>query len=203
MYSTGLVLPDLARGFVKLPGKLKDFDYGDFEPLATGCQQHYAADKIFHASAFFEWGTHVCTEAVKQTPFESKVERRWFIGHILFELLLDRILMRHKPSVANDFYSQLNALDQTKLLQFISLHEHNNKDNFLKFYAHFRKVAYIKNYTDNNLFAYSLSRIILKVGLPALTLSDKIILQECFCGLENNEFKNAQQILTELKEVFK
>jgi hypothetical protein len=203
MYTAGLVLPDLTRGFVKNLGKLKEHDYGIYEPLAAGCLQHYSADKIFHGSAFFEWGTHACVEAVKRMRFESEVARKWFIGHILFELLVDRILVRHKPSVASDFYAQLNTLDQTELNQFISLHEHTNKDSFLKFYVHFRKVAYIKNYTDNNLFAYSLSRIILKAGLPALTLTDKMVLQECVWELEENEFKNAQQLLIELKEVFK
>ncbi|OYU94749.1 MAG: hypothetical protein CFE21_13745 [Bacteroidetes bacterium B1(2017)] len=203
LYSTGLVLPDLARGFVKHPGKLENTNYAHLLDLALGCRQHYLADKVFHGSEFFTWGTHQCTEVVKQAKFETQVERRWFIGHILFELLLDRILVRHQPQVAIDFYENLRLLQANELNEFISLHEHKEKDRFLKFFEHFRKAAYIHNYPDNNLFAFSLSRIIIRAGLPELSHADKIVLQECVWQLEANQFKNAQGILIELKEVFK
>ena len=202
-YTSGLIFPDLARGFVKKPGNLTLESYAHLEDFAKGCQQHYAADKIFHASAFFHWGTQQCTQMVKAAQFESEVQRRWFIGHILFELLLDRILVRHQPKVAIDFYENLQKLEQNHLQEFISLHDHKEKDRFLRFFEHFRIASYIKNYTDNNLFAYSLSRIMMKAGLPQLTLIDKVVLQECVLELENSAFKNVQQILLELKEVFK
>jgi hypothetical protein len=203
LFSTGLVFPDLARGFGKQIGKLELNQYGSLSELALGCKHHYQADKIFHSSSFFEWGTQACINQLKQAQFDTQVERKWFIGHILFELLLDRILVRHQPQVAHDFYTQLNLVSQSQLDDFISLHSFQEKDRFLKFYAHFRKAAYIRNYTDNNLFAFSLSRIILRAGLPALSLADKVVLQECVLNLENKEFKNAQSILFELKEVFK
>ncbi len=202
-YTSGLIFPDLARGFVKKPGILPLPSYLHLEDFAKGCQQHYAADKIFHASDFFHWGTHQCTQIVKSAQFESDVQRRWFIGHILFELLLDRILVRHRPKVASDFYENLLKLDHLHLEEFISLHEHKEKDRFLRFFEHFRIASYIKNYPDNNLFAFSLSRIIMKAGLPQLTLIDKLVLQECVLELENSAFKNVQGILQELKEVFK
>ena len=202
-YTSGLIFPDLARGFVKKPGNLPLESYAHLKDFAKGCQQHYAADKIFHSSEFFHWGTNQCTEVVKAASFESDVQRRWFIGHILFELLLDRILVRHQPKVAIDFYENLQNLDQIHLLEFISLHEHKEKDRFLRFFEHFRIASYINNYPNNNLFAYSLSRIIMKAGLPELTLTDKVVLQECVLELENSAFKNVQRILLELKEVFR
>ena len=41
-----------------------------------------------------------------------------------------------------------------------------------------------------------------KAGLPELSLSNKIVLQECVWELENNDFKNVQSVLFQLKEVF-
>lgn len=203
LYTLGLVFPDLSRGFVSAAGK-KDLPlHPHLDPLVLGCRKHYEADKIFHACTFFEEGSHLCVEVLKKARFETEVPRRWFIGHILFELLLDRILVRHQPQVCIDFYNDLNALNREDLKEFIGLHAHKDQERFLKFFEHFCKAAYIRNYPDNNLFAFSLSRIILKAGLPALSLTDKIVLQECVWELEETRFKESQGVLFELKEVFK
>jgi hypothetical protein len=118
-------------------------------------------------------------------------------------MLLDRILIRHKNQVGKDFYDDLNRVEIQSILTFIQLHPNKESERFIRFFEHFRKAAYIRNYTDNNLFAFSLSRIMMKAGLPELSLSNKIVVQECVWELEENAFKNAQSILFELKEVFK
>ncbi|MFY8189778.1 MAG: hypothetical protein ACOVK9_02345 [Bacteroidia bacterium] len=203
LYSVGLIFPDLSRGFVKLPGKLSATDYAYLLPIAEGCLQHYRADKQFHGSKFFEWGSHECSQVLKSAAFEGSVERRWFISHILFELLLDRLLVNHQPQVGIDFYADIRAVSLQELKDFIVLHPHQDYDKFLHFFEHFRRAAYIQNYPDNNLFAFSLSRIMKKAGLPELSHTNKIVLQECVWNLEDNAFKNVQGILQELKEVFK
>jgi hypothetical protein len=202
-YSLGLIFPDLSRGFVKLPGKLESSVYGNLHAMAAGCMQHYQADKQFHASPFFEWGTHTCTQMLNNAKFTETVNRRWFMGHVLFEMLLDRLLINHQPQVGIDFYADLQELSLKDMQQFVSFHQHNDYDRFLRFFEHFRSVAYIQNYPDNNLFAFSLSRIMKKAGLAELSLPDKIVLQECVWDLESNAFKNVQSVLFELKEVFK
>lgn len=203
LYTLGLVFPDLSRGFVSAPGKKELNQHPHLQDLVRGCRKHYEADKIFHGSHFFEEGAAVCVDVLKKARFDTDVQRRWFIGHILFELLIDRILVRHIPKVSDEFYADLNALNRADLKEFIQLHPHKDLERFLKFFEHFCKAAYIRNYPDNNLFAFSLSRIILKAGLPALSLADKIVLQECVWELEANRFKDAQTVLFELKEVFK
>ncbi len=203
LYSLGLVFPDLSRGFVKKPGVLNNSDYGSLSPLALGCQKHYEADKIFHGSPFFKWGTETCIEVLKKAKFQDQVDRRWFIGHVLFEMLLDRLLIRHNTQVGSDFYNDLNAVEIQDIQRFIDFHSNKETDRFLRFFEHFRKAAYIRNYPDNNLFAFSLSRIMMKAGLPELSLANKIVIQECVWDLEGDAFKNAQSILFELKDVFK
>jgi hypothetical protein len=63
-------------------------------------------------------------------------------------------------------------------------------------------VGYIANYPDNNLFAYSLSRVLMRAGLPALSFADKQILMEGVQELESGFFANRQALLYELKNVF-
>jgi hypothetical protein len=140
---------------------------------------------------------------LNKAKFTETVNRRWFMGHVLFEMLLDRLLINHQPQVGIDFYADLQELRLNDMQQFVSFHQHNDYDRFLRFFEHFRSVAYIQNYPDNNLFAFSLSRIMKKAGLAELSLPDKIVLQECVWDLESNAFKNVQSVLFELKEVFK
>lgn len=203
LYSLGLIFPDISRGFVKHPGKFSLQEYLELSPLAEGCLQHYEADKQFHSSAFFDWGTKICIEELKKSPFEGSVERRWFMGHVLFEMVLDRILIRHKPKVGSDFYSELGEINQQHVKKFMILHDAVEIEKFLIFFEHFRRAAYIKNYTDNNLFAFSFSRIMKKAGLPELSFANKIVLQECVWELEKTAFRNAQELLFELKDTVK
>ena len=204
-YHLGLILPDISRGLVKGLGRHTALGNESefFINLNEGCSKHLAADKRFHASHFFEEGSAKCLEKVKQLPFQETIHRKWFIGHILFEMLLDRLLVQHVPIVAPRFYSYMRQIEETKLADFMNSHNCIDTVRFLRNFEHFRKVGYIANYPDNNLFAFSLSRIILKAGLPALSLTDKIVLQECVWELEANRFKESQGVLFELKEVFK
>ncbi len=201
-YNLGLILPDLGRGFVKTFKNCPVTNDIDFEQMLTGCLQHYEADKVFHASAFFEWGSDICIEALKAAQFEEEVDRRWFIGHVLFEMLVDRILVRHKPSVILDFYNNLLLADPQKVLNFFNLNQAKESERFLQNFVHFRKVQYIKNYPDNNLFVYSLSRVLMRAHLPPLSIGDRLVMQQCLLELENSEFKRVDELFLKLKSVF-
>ena len=195
-------MPDLGRGFVKSFKQTSSIDDFEFQNLYAGCSKHYEADKIFHASEFFKWGSKVCVDLLKVTPFQELVERRWFIGHVLFEMLLDRILVRHKPKVLSDFYENLNLADTQTLQKFFILNHSVDIEKFMNFFIHFRRVGYIKNYTDNNLFVYSLNRLFMRAKLPPLSLYDQVLMQECLLFLEDTEFKRVDELLLRLKQVF-
>ncbi len=197
-YHLGLVLPDLARG------QIKGLNKADFKKdnLLRGCYKHLQADKRFHHSHFFEVGSKQCIEFIKKLPFTNTIERKWFIGHVLFEMLLDRLLVQHFNDVAPSFYTQLKTIDEQLLNNFLV--EFNCPDiaRFMKGFNHFRTAAYIANYPDNNLFAYSLSRVMKRVGLPELSFSDKVVLMEGIEEIENTMFVNRQKLFLELKNIF-
>ena len=203
-YHLGLILPDISRGLVKGLGRHTALGNESefFINLNEGCCKHLAADKRFHASHFFEEGSAKCLDMVKQLPFQETIHRKWFIGHILFEMLLDRLLVQHLPIVAPRFYSYMNQIEETKLADFMNSHNCIDTVRFLRNFEHFRKVGYIANYPDNNLFAYSLSRVLMRAGLPALSFADKQILMEGVQELESGFFANRQALLYELKNVF-
>lgn len=197
-YHLGLVLPDLARGQIKGLNKA-DFNKNN---LLRGCKKHLIADKRFHHASFFELGSKQCIELIKKLPFTNTVERKWFIGHVLFEMLLDRLLVQHYPKVAPSFYDQLNQVDESILKNFLFEFGCIDPTRFMKGFNHFRLAAYIGNYPDNNLFAYSLSRVMKRVGLPELSFSDKVVLMEGIEEIENTMFVNRQELFLELKNIF-
>ena len=201
-YNAGLIMPDLARGFVKSFKNKVLYVGSDLQALHIGCLQHYNADKTFHASEFFEWGSHLCTAAVKKLIFKGEVERRWFIGHVLFEMFLDKLLVQHKKQVYIDFYESLNQTDLLVLKEFLDLNTASNSDKLLQNFNHFRSVQYIINYTNTNLFVFSLSRVLIRAGLKPLSFYDKMILEECVLKLEDTEFRDVYTILLKLKQVF-
>lgn len=203
-YHLGLILPDISRSLVKGLGRHKSLgiETAFFIDLNEGCSRHLAADKRFHASPFFEHGSAQCLEMVKQLPFQETIHRKWFIGHILFEMLLDRLLVQHVQTVAPRFYSFMRQIDESKLADFMNHHNCTDTARFLRNFEHFRKVGYIAKYPDNNLFAYSLSRVLMSAGLPSLSFGDKQILMEGVQELESGFFANRQALLYELKNVF-
>ncbi|MDP1727761.1 MAG: hypothetical protein Q8M15_13330 [Bacteroidota bacterium] len=202
-FNTGLILPDLARGFVK-SFKPRMFEKSEeMESLYQGCMQHYEADKIFHSSEFFNWGTQICIEELKQAKFQSAVERRWFIGHVMFEMFLDRVLVNHKKQVSHDFYDSLQLVNDQILNDFLKMNHARESEKLLHYFNHFRRVRYIINYSDNNLFVFSLSRVLVRAGLEGLSFYDKLILEESMSKLENGVFKDIYSLLLRLKQVFK
>jgi hypothetical protein len=203
-YHLGLILPDISRGLVKGLGRHPTLIIENefFMDLNEGCRKHLAADKRFHASPFFEHGSAQCLEMIKQLPFQEIIHRKWFIGHILFEMLLDRLLVQHITIVAPRFYNYMRQIEENKLADFMNHHNCSDTVRFLRNFEHFRKVGYIANYPDNNLFAYSLSRVLMRAGLPPLSFADKQILMEGVQQLESRFFANRQALLYELKNVF-
>ncbi len=133
-YNTGLILPDLARGFVKSFKATLPEPNLELQALHAGCLQHYQADKIFHSSDFFKWGTQICIEELKQAKFHELVERRWFIGHVLFEMMLDRVLVQHKKQVLFDFYEQLLRVDDDVLKVFLQLNQSSEIEKLLQYF---------------------------------------------------------------------
>lgn len=175
-----------------MPNEIKDSPI--FQSIFEGAHRHLNADKRFHGSPFFQYYAEKCTDLVKQISFFEEVNRRWFIGHILFEMLLDRLLVQHFPTVAPFFYQELRKIKNEDFIQFIKAFGAKEPERVWTGFEHFRQAGYIANYPDNNLFAYSLSRVLMRVGLPPLSFADRCLLIEGVETLERTVFANRQQV---------
>lgn len=120
----------------------------------------------------------------------------------MFELLLDRTFVKKYPGYVDAFYIDLNAISDEELLPFLHYYGMTDSAQFMNFFNHFRGVQYIYQYADNNKFLYSLSRIMMRVGISELGESDGQILLNIILQLEETIFAKPEELLKELKTVF-
>jgi hypothetical protein len=200
-YNAALIYPDITKKWIKKISSpqisnpsLSDFYSGSF--------QHYISDQKFHSSTFFKELNATINEHLKNVAFNLPLNRKWFISHILTELLIDRQLVILNRGWVDAFYEAHINVKLSALTSF--LHEQNLNDTkgFLQFYGHFRDAQYIYYYTDNNKFLYSLSRIMQRGGIGSLTEVDNHILLDFILKMEKNYFSNPEHIYHALKKVF-
>jgi hypothetical protein len=201
-FNLGLILPDLARGSIK---KFKELN-GDFsinhEQMLNGCFAHLEDDKKFHSSNFFETGTSICIDAIKSNADLKNIERKWFLGHILFEMMMDRLLIRHYHGIGKQFYADLNLIDISELDSFFKNQGLLETERLCRMFNHFREAGYILNYTDNNLFGYSLTRVMMRAGLPEISFHERRDLLKSVLDLEENWFGEVYSRIFEMKQIF-
>lgn len=198
-YNTGLLLPDVTRKQV-----VKFTLHEHYTPVQLqyfeGCQAHYRADKYFHGSAFFKRVLDHSNRIINESPFSAAVQRKWFLAHIMGELVIDRILVKHYPEELKGFYTSLDSIDDHELDLFLRLNGMEKTEAFFENFAHFRKVQFIYYYTDNNKFVYSLNRIMIKAGVGALTEPDQKVLEQAALKLEQILSENVNGLVEQLIE---
>ncbi|MES2690651.1 MAG: hypothetical protein V4658_09630 [Bacteroidota bacterium] len=182
-YNTGLLLPDITRKQVA-KFTLKESYTPLQQQFYEGCEAHYRGDKYFHSSPFFKMVLDHSNRLINESPFSDSVQRKWFLAHILGELMIDRILVKNYPEQLEGFYDSLNRADDNELADFLRLNGMEKIEVFFDFFNHFRKVQYIYYYADNNKFVYSLNRIMIQAGVGALTESDQDVLLNTTLKLE-------------------
>lgn len=199
-FNTGLLLPDITRGYLKsLKREVLNTD-ATSENFYQGCLAHYRADKFFHGSSFFTNLLALTNTFFNEASFSPALNRKWFLAHITAELLIDRQLINQRPDLLDEFYLSLQSINDNDLLIFLNLHEIQDSSSFFEFFNHFRKVQYIRYYTNNNKFVYSLNRIMIRAGVGSMSDSDLLILQELCVQLESHMLIQNTDLIGKLKQ---
>ena len=199
-FNTGLLLPDITRGKIKSFRQIQFFDTASNQNFFGGCAAHYHADKKFHASEFFNDILSQSSLIINKAKFNHDLNRKWFLAHILVELMLDRILVRLYPDTLDKFYKSLNSINDDDLATFLTLYGMKDIEEFFEFFNHFRKVQYIYYYTDNNKFVYSLNRIMIKAGVKPISDFNQKVLCDATLLLEEKLSENISSLIINLKQ---
>jgi len=201
-YNSALFIPDFARNYARcFQQNLSDLKPNELQ-LQLGCIAHLNADKLFHQSLFFKKYSEILNFELNNFDPLAHLNRKWFLSHIMFEMLIDRLLVKHFPSACHSFYSDLEAIDTKTLKEFVLRYSHKNIDQFMRNFKHFCEVKYLFAYTFNNSFVFSIARVYKQATTIDLSMSDRFYLKEFFYKVEQQYFYDPIIIIAELKQVF-
>jgi hypothetical protein len=128
--------------------------------------------------------------------------RKWFLSHIIFEMLIDRLLVKHFPSACHSFYSDLDAIDTKILEEFVLRYSYKNIDQFMRNFKHFCEVKYLFAYVFNDSFVFSIARVYKQATTIEMSMSDRFFIKEFIIKIEQQYFYDPIIIIAELKKVF-
>lgn len=173
-YNTGLVLPDFARSaagekHINIQLKFDKLKQPDFYNLNKGSKTHYSSDGFFHNCSFFKDSNQLFEDLFIEHSFPRDGQRLWFISHILFELVLDRVLIRQHRDKLDDFYASLGRVDLQVIIDFLALSGKDGTDAFTRFWNAFMQAKYLQYYLVDEKLIYSLNHILLRTRQPELS----------------------------------
>jgi hypothetical protein len=176
-YNLGLVLPDLVKSFCKTHLKPAErMVHPQMNALNQGSIIHLKADKLFHNSFYFT----ACEKHLSELV-DSKAQwpRKWFLNHLLCEILLDRIIIDKYPDICEQFYNDLSSTNQEQVALYLKLNGINNFQNFAIGLEKFVTAKFIFDYKHNEKILLALSRVYQRLGIDyEWTDYDKSLLLE-------------------------
>jgi hypothetical protein len=201
-FNSALFLPDFARNVARgFDQEITDLSANEIQ-LQLGCKAHLQADKLFHPSAFFKKYSDIVNHELQQFEPLAHINRKWFLAHILMEMMIDRLLVKFFPTVCHSFYHDLNQIDTKILHQFVLRFSNKSIEPFIKQFDHFCEVRYLFGYAVDDSFVYSVARVFKYGSGIEMTMSDKLFLKKLVNNLEQIHFNDPMIILAELKQVF-
>ena len=134
-----------------------------------GVMRHFEGDRIFHSSEFFHTETAIISRLLQQTFHAGEVDRSFFVAHIAFELILDKILIQTHEKLAADFYAHLERFPVSQHVEMAEWITQVKLPAYGGFLDKFFRKKYIYSYKDWDHVTYVLRRIMLGVGITSVS----------------------------------
>jgi hypothetical protein len=137
----------------------------------NGVLRHFEVDALFHNSAFFHDETAHISRLVRDTFPGFGFHRLFFVSHVLFELLLDKILIDQHPDLLPEYFRHFDQQPEyvTRLTQWVTRTEIPGYQNYYEKFVH-RKHLYL--YSDWKYVIYVLKRILQRVRVAKFSYLD-------------------------------
>lgn len=149
----GALLPDIAKraGVLIKPAQLAEVhpQYSDFK---DGIELHWKADQIFHNSELFAYGMELWKRHL-HPEIPKGISKTFFLYHLLFEMWLDRVLMKQQPGADQKMYIQLAKVSTDHLREFALEVLDDNNARLLKSFNGFQKRQFVSLYARPQAFA--------------------------------------------------
>jgi len=201
-FNLGLVMPEfmgmVKRGWKMRPSELPAPARENDAELMKGVQYHLRMDKVFHNSWFFRENTELIRNYLLANGINGPNFRLFFVSHIMLELLMDRVLVKCRRSVVEEFYAELSAIDLRQVRDFFQAEALVYHEAFDDFFHRFLTDRFIFRYADDKAFFQALNRIFQRAQQP--TFDDRQIqaLQDSLAFLDKLMSDNFEQLEIEL-----
>jgi len=146
---------------------LSEEDLGKITPpFLDGLNRHFFADGIFHTSPTFHASTKRISTMLEEYFPDLEVKRKFFVGHILLELLLDKVLINLNPGILESYYGHFEALQPFRDIQrSIEIAVGHPVPNYETYLTKFLRKKWLYAYADAEHIAWILKRILRRVRI--------------------------------------
>jgi len=181
----GTAMPDLLsvcdRGVRLRARHVEPFVADEHDPVrqfAAGVLQHLHDDRWFHKTRGFFEITGELTRLFRRHVSEDDRFRASFLGHIVTELLLDRVLHADHPGALDRYYTALECVDRSLVEETVNRMSRQQTRGLATFLGLFQGERFLYDYADSQRLLYRLNQVMSRVKLPALSPATLAVLEE-------------------------
>lgn len=167
--------------------------------LLDGIERHFEADRIFHSSPLFAKETGAISHALSERFQEGEVPRKYFIAHVLLELVLDKVLIEIYPDLLDTYYRHFEAAAPFLEVEIATSEICQNPlPNYSHFLQKFLENRYLYQYQRWDHIAYVLGRILRRVSIEERKFIEDPRFMVLVKDLESDLKKNYMQFFDEI-----
>ncbi len=180
LFFVGMSTPDLLSVFdrsIRLKAsRMRLLMENDASPeqvsFYNGILRHFEADALFHSSAFFKQETGMISQLMRETFPGHSLHRLFFVSHVLFELILDKILIERDSSLLPAYFEYFEAYPPAEVLALTQWITRNEIPGYGSFFEKFVGKKHLYLYTDWKYVIYVLKRILQRVKVSKFAYLD-------------------------------
>lgn len=190
-HNLGLILPDLL-GIYSRHFKIYDPDnhvVDSFESrqLMAGILKHFELDSIFHQSEFFLKHTTLIRYSLEELEITFLASKQHFLAHILLELIIDKVIIQRESQILENFYNDLDHIDQIKVKAFIKGKDEQFVNGFFEFFERFRTKRYLYSYTSEDAVIFLMNKVLERINLSIFNHeADLMKIRQCIIRSSQN-----------------
>jgi len=188
LYNFGLALPDLVnvsqRGWKTSKENTFYTSSNHVKEIWEGYQQHLIADAAFHNIPLFTTHSKRIRMELEKAGLSAPGVRLFFAAHVLLEMLIDRHIVKTRKPMVDEFYNDINFVNEPVINSFFVESGTQMPPNFLEFFNRFRESKYLFEYEKDSGLFYSLNRLLGRAKQPAYTTEEQ---REAFYNLVHKE----------------
>jgi hypothetical protein len=165
-YTLGLLFPDIFKKFSFYHNQF----FTKFDPkhlteneayIWRGIEQHYSDDAYFHSfSEFKHFMARLESEMFKFETLKG-LKRKFIVTHILYELILDNLILEQVPDIVTTIYNHLDTCPKIEIQLFLEKIMQKNEaiDVFLESYDRFILRRFLNFYSEERNLVKALHRV--------------------------------------------